>query len=167
MKNNTEGYSKGDTCNRDNCKGVIDEHDTDGCCSCHINPPCSFCETNRSYCPECDWDAEAEDIEYRQQESRSYYKGFGSKRMHDDFYKRKAIQDKFDSNFRLMWKGEKEAEKLIVIYKSHTNSSMIKQGVFPKGSETRESLVSKIKGTFGGRFELLDDFRFKYIAYTD
>lgn len=56
-KTEEEGYLKGDVCNREGCKGTIDEHDTDGGCSCHISPPCSYCETPREFCPECDWES--------------------------------------------------------------------------------------------------------------
>lgn len=60
-----EGYEKGEQCNRDvtdglirkYCKGIIDEHESDNSCSCHLgHPPCSYCVDSRLYCPECDWD---------------------------------------------------------------------------------------------------------------
>lgn len=51
-----EGYIKGEICNRDRCKGVIKEHDIEGGCSCHINPPCSYCTKPKGYCDECGWD---------------------------------------------------------------------------------------------------------------
>ena len=51
----TQGYTKGDKCNRNGCEGVIDEHDDGLSCSCHINPPCSHCENHDQYCPECGW----------------------------------------------------------------------------------------------------------------
>lgn len=57
---NELGYCKGDKCNRDGCEGIIDAHEKDGCCSCHINPPCSYCETSSEYCPICGWDAKEE-----------------------------------------------------------------------------------------------------------
>jgi hypothetical protein len=53
----TEGYEKGDICNRDGCDGILDEHHSDGCCSCHVNPPCSHCVEDRSYCTKCHYDA--------------------------------------------------------------------------------------------------------------
>lgn len=53
-----EGFEKGEICNRDDCKGIIQEKDLDGGCSCHINPPCGYCTTPKEYCPICDWDAE-------------------------------------------------------------------------------------------------------------
>lgn len=52
------GYVFGEICNREGCKGVIDEYDRETECSCHINPPCASCTANRGYCPECGWEAE-------------------------------------------------------------------------------------------------------------
>lgn len=57
------GYCKGEVCNRDGCKSLIQEHHSEGGCSCHINPPCSWCETSREYCPGCGWDGREEQIE--------------------------------------------------------------------------------------------------------
>ena len=55
------GYEVGDKCNRNGCKGVIAEKEIDGGCSCHINPPCSFCTTPKEVCDICGWDAEDEE----------------------------------------------------------------------------------------------------------
>jgi len=49
------GLYEGDVCNRNSCKGVIEEHPVENC-SCHINPPCSACTEPREYCPECGWE---------------------------------------------------------------------------------------------------------------
>lgn len=50
------GMEVGDKCNRGDCKGVIEETegDYDGC-SCHINPPCSYCVEDRTCCTDCDY----------------------------------------------------------------------------------------------------------------
>jgi hypothetical protein len=50
----------------------------------------------------------------------------------------------------------------------HSSCSMIKEGVFPVGTDIKE-VEKKVRGTFGGRFERFDEEngRFKYIAYTD
>ncbi|MNM40731.1 hypothetical protein D3C81_515340 [compost metagenome] len=48
----------------------------------------------------------------------------------------------------------------------HTYSSQICEGVYPEGT-TRDQVVEKVRGTFGGRFESFGNGRFKYIAYTD
>lgn len=51
------GYLKNDKCNRNDCEGIIDEHDNEGHCSCHCgHPPCSNCVDDRHYCPVCGWE---------------------------------------------------------------------------------------------------------------
>jgi hypothetical protein len=50
--------------------------------------------------------------------------------------------------------------------KPHSSCSMIKEGVYPKGT-TREEVEAKVAGTFGGRFERFGCGEFRYIAYTD
>ena len=54
------GYAKGEFCNREGCKGIIDEYPKEGGCSCHINTPCSYCTEETGYCPKCGWDAKEE-----------------------------------------------------------------------------------------------------------
>lgn len=34
-------------------EGVMEEAVPEGCCSCHISPPCSFCLTQRFVCDVC------------------------------------------------------------------------------------------------------------------
>lgn len=49
------GKEQGDMCNRDGCDGQMQEHDRDGCCSCHISPPCGWCVHGPEIrCNECD-----------------------------------------------------------------------------------------------------------------
>lgn len=48
----------------------------------------------------------------------------------------------------------------------HSTSSMVKTGTFPEGM-TKQELLARIAGTFGGRFEVFEHNRFRYIAYTD
>lgn len=50
--------------------------------------------------------------------------------------------------------------------KPHSNSSMIKEGIYPEGT-SRQEVEKEVAGTFGGRFEHFGDGKFKYIAYTD
>jgi hypothetical protein len=50
-----KGYLKGELCNRDGCTGVI-IHEVEGSCSCHINPPCSYCTDDSMYCDTCGWE---------------------------------------------------------------------------------------------------------------
>lgn len=158
------GYEKGEVCNRDSCKGVIEEHEKEGGCSCHINPPCSYCTEPNAYCETCGWDAAEEQREYdkyqreAQEKSRAYctqwLKELSEAR--DLFYKK--------------YSGEIPAEKLEIRVETHTHFTMKVVGVFPKGSETYASLLPKVQGTFGGRFTSLineSSYRFEYIAYTD
>src|ERR1035437_2315837 len=66
------GYLKDERCNRNNCDGIINEHPKEGCCSCHINPPCSFCTTANQYCPVCGWDGYEEQLEQEAIELKIY-----------------------------------------------------------------------------------------------
>ena len=61
---NKIGYLKGETCNRNGCKGVIEEHEKEGSCTCHISAPCSYCTTQTEFCPSCGWSAKEEQDEY-------------------------------------------------------------------------------------------------------
>lgn len=154
------GLVKGETCNRDGCQGIIDEHEKEGGCSCHINPPCSYCTTDAAYCPECNWHPEDDippvDTEM-DKKNREYYQRENEKW---------AAQRK---SFYRKYNGQEPIEKLEMRNESHTHFSQIIIGVFPKGTETRASIEEKAIGTFGGRFELWNPERgsFKYIAYTD
>lgn len=57
------GIYKGEKCNRNGCEGIIDEYEKDGGCSCHINPPCSYCEEDAAYCEACGWSGREEQLE--------------------------------------------------------------------------------------------------------
>ena len=70
----SEGLLRGEKCNRDGCNGIIEEGEKDGCCSCHINPPCGYCTTQTEYCPICGWSAEEEQREYDKRQSEYYLK---------------------------------------------------------------------------------------------
>ena len=161
MKDITHGVLKGEQCNRNGCAGIIDEHEKEGGCSCHINPPCSYCTTDTAYCPVCGWDCGEEvdtpvDPEVAKGNQEYYAKQL------------EAFKDDED-RFNRLFSGKEKIEKLEVRYYSHSNSSMLKKGVFPPGTETRDSIVQREEGTFGGRFQMFDSKmgRFEYIAYTD
>lgn len=153
-----KGNIKGDVCNRDGCLGIIDEHEKEGSCSCHINPPCGYCTTDSSYCPECGWEPSDDiikidpEVQKRQQE---YYERENQKwtQQRELFYKR--------------FRGEEPIYKLEMRTEGHTHFTQKVFGVFPEGTETRESLLPRVKGTFGGRFERFTKTSFTYIAYTD
>jgi hypothetical protein len=154
-----EGYSKGEICNRDGCVGVIDEHDLDGGCSCHINPPCSYCETPKEYCPVCGWDA--------REEKDSYEKRYAPS---EDQLKKWELEReerrKRDDEFYKRWRGELPIEKYEDRHEFHTHFTMIKFGVYPD-SMTMDDVRLIVDGSFGGRFERFGNGRFKFIAYTD
>jgi len=139
------GYEKGDICNRGSCTGVIDEHDADRSCSCHISPPCSVCVDDRHYCPECDWQA------IDDQKPLSSYSP--SKSVYQ--YKTNAQ--------RL---AEMDHSKIDWVHESHTHFSMKKIGKCPLNYTTQQ-VFDEVKGTFGGRFERFGNGFFTFIAYTD
>lgn len=158
------GCCKGEVCNRDGCTGIIDQHEKEGGCSCHINPPCGYCETDTSFCPVCEWSAAEERAEYEKKQDEIYKK-------QNEYYKkeREEFAEKRELFYK-KWRGEIPADKLEIRSESHTHFTMKKFGVFPKGTETYNSLLPKVKGTFGGRFTTHIDeesYKFEYIAYTD
>lgn len=52
------GLEEGQVCGRgDACPGILETAAVEGC-SCHINPPCSACTEDWTFCPECGWEAE-------------------------------------------------------------------------------------------------------------
>jgi len=137
------GYLEGEVCNRKGCKGIITEHERRGC-SCHINPPCGSCTEPRAYCPECEWEekdtVEINDFLVQVDRTTGFFKSW--------------VQRPLD-NTKIDWYSY-----------GHTNSSMKKVGVYPEGT-TMSEVLSKVKGTFGGRFTYFGNGKFEYIAYTD
>lgn len=152
-----QGLIKGEVCNRNGCIGVIEASEKEGSCSCHITPPCSYCTTDNNYCPKCDWRGEDDK------------KSYGKESLANIEYYKKERQQFADRRelFYSRYRGQEPIEKLEIWHESHTHFSQKLLGVFPKGTETRESILPKVKGTFGGRFERFADTSFEYIAYTD
>jgi len=150
------GNETGELCNRDGCKGIIEEHEKEGSCSCHINPPCSYCVDDAHYCPECDW------------------QGIDDQKSHGNvFFEKAAFYEKIlndyseaRTNFYKKYHSGDPVEKLEYRIESHTHFSQKVIGMFPKDMP-RSEITDKIKGTFGGRYEKLGETRFEYIAYTD
>ena len=131
-------YEKGDVCPE--CrKGIIDWPPVENC-SCHINPPCSACTDRLLACPECGWEDERPDYKY--------------------VVITPGLSMREDAPRPL------DNSKIDYRAKMHTHFSMIKEGVYPKGA-SREEVEAVVRGTFGGRFELFGNGKFKYIAYTD
>jgi hypothetical protein len=109
-------------------------------CSCHINPPCSACTDNKLICDKCGYEPE-------EPEFKDIPVAYG---LFMREYKPKPL-DNTKIDYRI---------------KMHTGSTMIKEGVYPKGTPI-EKVRKVVNGTFGGRFEYFKDGKFKFIAYTD
>ena len=143
---NELGYSEGDTCGREGCLGEIRLEKVENC-SCHISPPCWAHENADMCCPGCGWRAADDPLCVREISSIS----LGDPLPYIQTKPRVLDPTKID------W-----------VAKPHSSSSMIKEGVFPVGTTSKE-VEEKVRGTFGGRFERFDAKNgfFKYIAYTD
>lgn len=160
-----EGYCKGELCNRDGCTGIIKEKESDGGCCCHINPPCSYCETAREYCSECDWDAKEEYDKYENERLKAVIEYnnrpevIESRRIEED------KRQKEEEEFWEMYTGKKPVDKYRPRHKGHTHFSHIIYGIHP--NMTRSEIEKQVRGTFGGRFKSFTDHSFEYVAYTD
>lgn len=142
------GYEEGEVCNRDGCKGVIIYTDVENC-SCHISPPCSACSAPREECPDCGWRMVDEETQF------------------NDFLVGPIKQSGAWTHYR---PRPLDPTKIDWHSKSHTNSSMIKEGVYPQSGDDdadRNAVEHLVEGTFGGRFVQFGNGRFKYVAYTD
>jgi hypothetical protein len=137
------GYEEGEVCARKGCCGVIEQHEKEGC-SCHISPPCHACTEPRNFCPECDWEEKNDTII-------------------NDF---KVNVDPKSGVYKCWEPRPLDPTKLDYRSRSHSNSSMIKEGVYPEGMAMAQ-VLEEVRGTFGGRFEYFGSGKFKYIAYTD
>ncbi len=136
-------YEEGDKCTE--CGKGRFEYVKDGVCYCHISPPCSACTNSFLQCTECGF--EPDEPDYADVPIVPNYLGVG---ISSREYKPKPL-DNTKIDYRTT---------------THTASTMIKEGVYPKGT-TREAVEKVVKGSFGGRFEYFAEGMFKYIAYTD
>jgi hypothetical protein len=153
-----EGILKGEVCNRDGCTGIIDEHEKEGSCSCHINPPCGYCETDSAYCPSCGYEGREEQIQ-----------SYSISKEQQESYNRQLKEWEDQRNaFYTLYRSREPAKELSMRTESHTHFSQKVVGVFPPGLDAG-IIREKAKGTFGGRFTRFDSEigRFEFIAYTD
>lgn len=137
------GHEEGEVCGRNGCQGVIEFEPHPGNCSCHISPPCSACTSVDLCCPECGWEARKEVI-------NDYVVTVNTKSLVYEAWKPRPLDPT-----KIDWHS-----------KPHSNSSMIKEGVYPEGTSIDE-VRTAVNGTFGGRFEHFGGGKFKFIAYTD
>lgn len=161
-----EGYVAGEICNRNGCQGVIKEKDTDSCCSCHQNAPCSHCTTSREYCPDCGWDGREEqiDIDKANEPTQDQKDKWAAER---EEWKRKS--DEFDKK---LW-GKEKATEFDYRVRSHTHFSQKVEGVYPD-SMTDKDVIEWVKKNHynqyfgGGRWEKYpSNGIFIWIQYTD
>lgn len=142
------GYEEGDVCGRNGCAGIIATAPAENC-SCHISPPCGACTTPREFCPVCDWQLVDEETTF------------------NDF---KVGPVKSNGAWTHYRPRPLDPSKIDWHSKSHSNSSMLKEGVYPQSGDDaadRAAVLEKVAGTFGGRFDHFGGGRFKYVAYTD
>jgi hypothetical protein len=144
------GYSEGEACHRNGCEGIIDRsHEPEGCCSCHISPPCGHCTTPRETCPVCGWLLVDEETQFN-----GYKVGPVQPNGAWTHYRPRPL-DPTKIDYRIT---------------PHTNSSQLCTGVYPVSSDEaadRAAVLSRVKGTFGGRFNKFGGGAFEYVAYTD
>lgn len=147
-KKQEPGYCEGDTCGRKGCTGVIALEPPENC-YCHLSAPCGACSAPRDYCPVCGWHMLDEETTFN-----DYLVGpVKSNEAWTHYRPRPLDPTKID------WHS-----------KSHTHSSMIKEGVYPQSGDEdadRAAVLAEVEGTFGGRFDHFGNGRFKYVAYTD
>lgn len=153
----TEGYELGDVCNRNGCIGVIAQHEKEGSCSCHINPPCDSCTTAREYCPACDWSL----IE----EQRDSYVEPSDEQKAKWAQEQKAWQESRE-RFYALYRSKEPVKKFDYRSEAHTHFTMKKIGYYPP-EMTQADVLKEVRGTFGGRFDRFENGRFEYTAYTD
>ena len=133
------GYKEeGDKC-PERCGGVLAYPKVENC-SCHISPPCGACTNNLLTCPVCGWVEDGPDYHDIKVAPGLYVR---------EYKPRPLCNAKIDYRTKV-----------------HSNSSMIREGVYPEGT-TQEEVRAVVNGTFGGRFEQFGNGRFKFIAYTD
>jgi hypothetical protein len=139
---NKIGTEEGEVCGRNGCAGHIEYTKPDNC-SCHISPPCHACTSTYLHCPDCDWEA-------KQYVLNDYVVTKNTKSQVYEAWKPRPLDPT-----KVDWHN-----------KSHSNSSMIKEGVYPEGA-SMDDIRKLVDGTFGGRFEYFGGGKFKFIAYTD
>ena len=150
------GTETGEVCNRNGCKGVIEEHIKEGACSCHLNPPCSYCVDDNHYCPECNWDGQEE--QRKPVTISDSQAAMWAKEQENWEIQRNNFYKKYNSTEPVL-KYESRT-------RAHTHFTQIVEGMYTDDM-TRDEVRERVRGTFGGRFTRFSNGRFAYIAYTD
>lgn len=156
--NNMLGYIKGEICNRNNCQGIIDEHEKEGSCCCHIHPPCSYCVEDNNYCPECGWEGYDEQNKNTSKSSDNSWYEIWLKNVEN---RKKEIID--------MYNGVVKITKFDYIIDETWNSGQRLKGVYTKDM-TKQDILKKLSLSENPnmpRFSLFEDGRFKLSYFTD
>ena len=158
MNENEVGTDAGEVCNRNNCKGIIAVEEPDGSCSCHINPPCSYCTNKDHYCELCGWSH----LEEYQAKEKEYIKRYEAR-----WEEENRLYEERENLFWQKYRGEVPVEKYETRVKSHTHFSQEVYGVFPPGTENRETIRTKWMVPLEEDSKGLQTIPFVFIAYTD
>lgn len=144
MKEN--GVFNGEKCNRNGCIGIIKEEEKKGCCSCHINPPCSYCTTQTEYCPICGWSADEDQREYEQTlNAKHVFVQQGFKSDYEEF------SDLTDGEFGYIYINS-GSNSITRIKGKHPNMSMA--GIYSRLSLSENPNMPRMKRFTDSEFEL-------------
>lgn len=144
------GKVSGDTCNRNGCKGIMQEIDDGSSCSCQINPPCSHCDDMSYQCNICDA------VVYPEEPAINIV-------AHETVYY-KTPQEQYDGLGH---------DEISYIRCGHTHFSMEFRGKMPPGTDiavVKRAIKNKEGGApLGGRFQSFNKKlgTFTFIYYTD
>lgn len=145
---------EGDKCKMEDCPGVLELEEKEGCCRCHISPPCSYCTDSSYVCDTC-----GEGLEMEEETPKPVKPSKQTYKASTDWtipWEQRVLKE-WDGK-SIVWRGE-----------YHTHFTMIKEGFKPPGATKGEVLKEIGDGTFGGRWAFWEDGAtyFKYIAQTD
>ena len=141
------GLIEGDECGRDGCTGVMSIVESDGGCSCHICPPCSYCVDAEFRCNECDSLAEAPE-----QENTTW-------NHIPQQYQRPSIEDLFKalSGDVIDW---------VNVTPANSYYFMVVRGRYPDGT-TKDQIKACFNLCFGYSYLDMSNGVFKLKYYTD
>lgn len=116
---------------------------SEGCCSCHINPPCGYCTGMMLCCNQCDFIDEPPPLET---------KSYNLPAWKPEPYKPKPCGNGMITGYR---------------YDGSSGSTMVFEGTYT-GDVTNSDLLEFFgTGTFGHRFGFCGGGRFKFTKITD
>jgi len=140
------GCAKGEVCNRCGCKGVIEDSEPEGSCSCHVNPPCPICVDSREFCPVCDWSG----LEEQKESEKENHENITCIAIN-------TAHSKVDPDFKITYK------KHSGYYSYHV------KGTYNPDKFTLKQLLEKIGWSdyFGGRDVNISNGSFDLVYYTD